>query len=62
MLENIKKIEINGNERVSDQTIKIYGDIKINEDVNEQKLNQILKICMKLLSLKTSKFKLKKIY
>ena len=38
----IKKIEIIGNDRVSDQTIIVYGDIKINEDVNEQKLNQIL--------------------
>ncbi len=38
----IKKVEIVGNDRVSDQTIIVYGDIKINEDVNEQKLNQIL--------------------
>ena len=38
----IKKIEIIGNDRVSDQTVIVYGDIKINEDINEQKLNQIL--------------------
>ncbi len=38
----IKKVEIFGNDRVSDQTIIVYGDIKINENVNEQKLNQIL--------------------
>ena len=38
----IKKIEIIGNDRVSDQTIIVYGDIKVNEDINEQKLNQIL--------------------
>ena len=38
----INKIEIIGNDRVSDQTIIVYGDIKVNEDINEQKLNQIL--------------------
>ena len=30
----IKKIEIIGNDRVSDQTIIVYGDIKIYEDFN----------------------------
>ena len=38
----INKIEIIGNDRVSDQTIIVYGDIKVNEDINEQKINQIL--------------------
>ncbi len=40
--EIVKKIEINGNQRVSDATIKIYGDIKINEDYSEKDLNKIL--------------------
>ncbi len=40
--EIVKKIEINGNERVSDATIKIYGDIKINNDYSEKDLNKIL--------------------
>ena len=30
--EIVKKIIIEGNNRVSDETIKIYGDIEINKD------------------------------
>ena len=37
--EIVKKIDISGNTRVSDETIKIYGGIKINQDYNEQDLN-----------------------
>ncbi len=40
--EIVNKINISGNTRVSDETIKIYGDIKINEDYTEQDLNRIL--------------------
>tara|TARA_B110000211_G_scaffold231366_1_gene292837 strand:- start:8735 stop:10966 length:2232 start_codon:yes stop_codon:yes gene_type:complete len=40
--EIIKKIDISGNVRVSDETIKIYGEIKLNSDYNEQKLNSII--------------------
>ena len=40
--EIVKNIQINGNKKVSDETIKIYGDIKINENYNEKKLNDIL--------------------
>ena len=40
--EIVKKIEISGNQRVSDATIKIYGDIKINQDYSESDLNKIL--------------------
>jgi len=40
--EVIKKITISGNTRVSDETIKIYGGIKINENYTEQDLNKIL--------------------
>ncbi len=40
--EIVKKIEISGNQRVSDATIKIYGDIKLNKDYNESDLNKIL--------------------
>ena len=32
--EVIKDIKINGNERISDETIKVYGDIKTNQDVD----------------------------
>ena len=42
LAEIIKKIEISGNSRVSDETVMIYGDIKINENYTEQDLNKIL--------------------
>ena len=41
--EIIKKISIEGNKRVSDQTIIIYGEININENYNESDLNKIIK-------------------
>ena len=40
--EEVKKINISGNNRVSDETIKIYGGISINKDYSEQDLNKIL--------------------
>ncbi len=40
--EIVKDIKIQGNKRVSDATIKIYGDIKINENYSEIDLNNIL--------------------
>ncbi len=40
--EIIKDVQIKGNKRISDETIKIYGGIKINEDYNEVKINKIL--------------------
>ena len=40
--EIVKKIDISGNSRVSEETIKIYGDIKINKNYSEQDLNTIL--------------------
>ncbi len=41
--EKQNKIVINGNERISDETIIVYGDIKQNELNNETAINQILK-------------------
>ena len=41
--EIINKITINGNTRVSDETIKVYGDISEGKEVDERKLNEILK-------------------
>ena len=41
--EIIKEISIEGNKRVSDQTIIIYGEININENYNESDLNKIIK-------------------
>ena len=39
---NINKVEIKGNKRISDQTILIYGNIKINKDYSEREINKIL--------------------
>ena len=41
--EIVKKIEITGNERISDETIKVYGNISINSDYGNNEINQILK-------------------
>jgi outer membrane protein insertion porin family len=40
--EVVKSIQILGNQRVSEETVKLYGGIKINEDYTEKKLNEIL--------------------
>ena len=41
--EVVKEIKISGNQRVSDETVKVYGDIEINKNYNELDLNKILK-------------------
>ncbi len=41
--EVINDIKINGNSRISDETIKIYGKIEINRNYEDQDLNRILK-------------------
>jgi len=41
--KNYEKITINGNERISDETILVFSDIPINETLNENSINQILK-------------------
>ena len=41
--EKIEKIIITGNERISTETIIIFGEINLDEDFNENKLNLILK-------------------
>ena len=40
--EIINKIIINGNKRVSNETIKVYGEIEIKKDISENDLNKIL--------------------
>ena len=40
--EVVKQIEISGNKRVSDETVKIYGEIQAGKDYSEQDLNKIL--------------------
>ena len=39
----VKKIEILGNDRISSDTIILFSDIKLNQDVNEIDLNNIIK-------------------
>ena len=41
--EKIEKIIVSGNERISTETIIIFGEINLDEDLNENKLNLILK-------------------
>jgi len=41
--ETLKKIEIIGNERISNETIKLFISTEINETINDTKLNNILK-------------------
>ena len=42
--ETIKGIEINGNERISDETVKVYGDIKnAKSNYTKDDLDSILK-------------------
>jgi len=39
----INKIEVNGNNRISKETVIIFGDIELNSDINDSKLDLILK-------------------
>ena len=41
--EIIKKIEILGNERISDQTILMFSNVQLNDKFNLNKSNYILK-------------------
>ena len=41
--EVVKRLNIEGNKRISEETIKVYGDIKLNQDYDELKLNKILR-------------------
>ena len=41
--EVANNLEITGNDRISVETIRVYGDIKLNDDYTNQDLNEILK-------------------
>ncbi|MDA7606604.1 outer membrane protein assembly factor BamA [Pelagibacteraceae bacterium] len=41
--EVIKKIEINGNERISEETIKVYGEVTLGKDYSAIDINNVLK-------------------
>ena len=40
--EMVNKLIIEGNKRVSSETIRVYGDIEINKEISESKLNKII--------------------
>jgi len=39
----VENIEINGNERISNDTIKLFSNIEIGDDINKDDINKILK-------------------
>ena len=41
--EILKKIEVSGNKRISEATIKVYGGIKINKDYQNDDINEVIK-------------------
>ena len=41
--DTLNKIEITGNDRISDETIKLFISVDIKDEINEVKLNNILK-------------------
>ena len=41
--EVVKKVQIEWNNRVSEETIKLYGEIDLNKDYQEKDIDQILK-------------------
>ncbi len=41
--EIISEIQINGNERIANETILMFSKINIGDDINEKKLNELLK-------------------
>ena len=40
--ETVKEIQVKGNERVSDKSIKMFSDIVIGDNIDNDDLNQIL--------------------
>ena len=41
--EIIKEINITGNKRISNETVKVLGDLSLNNDFDNEKLNSSLK-------------------
>ena len=41
--EILKKIEISGNTRISNETIKVYGEIKLNQNYSNEDINSVIK-------------------
>ena len=43
MAEILKKVEISGNTRISNETIKVYGEIEENKDYSSDEINSVIK-------------------
>ena len=41
--KTLNKIEVLGNDRISDETIKLFISVNISDDINDDKLNKVLK-------------------
>ena len=41
--EVLKKLEIKGNSRISEETLKVYGEIQINKDYSNDDINAVIK-------------------
>ena len=41
--EEVKKVEVNGNDRISVETILVYGDIAIGKDYEQKDVNSLIK-------------------
>ena len=41
--EVLKKLEVKGNSRISEETLKVYGEIQINKDYSTDDINEIIK-------------------
>ena len=41
--ETIKKVDIEGNNRISNETILMFSEINIGDDINQKDINDILK-------------------
>ena len=43
LASNVKNLEINGNDRITKETIILFGQIDLSNDLNDEKLNTILR-------------------
>ena len=57
--ENINNFNIQGNERVSDETVIMFSELDIGDFISQDKLNQALKNYITLIILKKLKYLLK---
>ena len=58
----ISEIKINGNDRISDETIKLFSNISLNDEIDRDIINKILNNLYKTNFLKMLKFLLKTIF